>query len=360
MLYIPCLHGLRAVAVVMVLLSHIARVPNISNWLYETLNFAYFGLVGVRIFFILSGYLITHVLVSEWNSTGSISIKNFFFRRVLRIFPCFFAYLLILLLLRYGNIIDIEYQAILLAFLYAQNWNVFQNTPAFATSWLVAHSWSLSVEEQFYLIYPFVFKKIEKLFSTRLLLHLMIVITIGTFFRALNYSFPEISKLTGGPFFMNADFLLVGVALRWWLPNNKTTLQAKLKYPKDVLLVASIFAMLLASRYEYKSAINLLICSNIELISITYLISYILLFPQSRLGMLFEQPIFVYVGKISYSIYVWQQLFLGSSELWLNYPYFTHLPLNLVMTFACAVLSYYLIEKPFLRMKDRFSSRTII
>ena len=360
MVYIPCLDGLRAVAIGLVLLSHLTKVPNVSNWLYEIHNLVYYGSVGVRIFFVLSGYLITHVLISEWNSTGRINLKNFFLRRALRIFPCFFFYLIVLLLLRFAGILNVNYDAVLLAFLYAQNWNVFQNTPTFATTWLVAHSWSLSVEEQFYLIYPFIFQRLQTLFSKHGLLTFGAIIAIGTFFRGLNYSAPSLSKVTGGPFFMHADFLLVGVGLRVWLPEQKTWLIDKLAPFKNLLLVLAIITMIIAPRFEYDSAMYILLTGTLVLFAITYLFFYIILFPQSRFGLILENPYLKYTGKLSYGLYVWQQLFFGSTQFWTKYSVVTYMPMALFLTFACALTSYHYIEKPFLRMKHRFSSSSYV
>jgi peptidoglycan/LPS O-acetylase OafA/YrhL len=155
--YIPCLHGVRAFAIILVLISHSIHT-GLPSWLAPALSFGNLGTIGVRLFFLLSGFLITRILQSELQKTGSINFRKFFIRRLLRIFPCFYFFILTLFLLSEIKVIEVDGTALLFALLYIQNFVVFQNTELFPTSWLVKHSWSLSVEEQFYLIYPFLVK----------------------------------------------------------------------------------------------------------------------------------------------------------------------------------------------------------
>jgi peptidoglycan/LPS O-acetylase OafA/YrhL len=276
-------------------------------------------------------------------------------RRLLRIFPCFYVYLFTLMLLKTTGFIEIGFDAIWVSFLYVQNFNLFQNTLIFPYSWFVGHSWSLSVEEQFYMIFPFVFSKIkfwvERYFKWFLLLACMFC----TFFRALNYSFPEVSRMTGGSFFMHADFLLFGAALAIMYEPIKSTLTPLLFRFKNAGLLIALVCTLMASKIEYYSGIHILIFGNVILLSNLYIVLYFLLFPNSFLGKLFETSPFRFVGKLSYGLYVWQQLFLGTEGLWLKCKEVTLFPLNFVLIFAIAIASYYLIEKPFLKLKNRFS-----
>ena len=114
------------------ILSHLIKSPNIPPFLYNIISYTDLGTIGVRMFFLLSGFLITYLLIIEKTKYGFINIKDFFLRRILRIFPCFYLYLLLLFLLKIMNIIEIEVETILFAGFYLQNLNVFQLEPLFS------------------------------------------------------------------------------------------------------------------------------------------------------------------------------------------------------------------------------------
>src|SRR4051812_42000734 len=118
-MYIRCLDGLRAYAILLVILSHLA-LADVPPWLKATFHFWNAGTVGVRLFFLLSGFLITTILKKELERNGKINFKKFFIRRILRIFPAFYFYLIILTLLSHFNILDIEPYAVFFAFFYIE------------------------------------------------------------------------------------------------------------------------------------------------------------------------------------------------------------------------------------------------
>jgi peptidoglycan/LPS O-acetylase OafA/YrhL len=352
--HIPALYGLRAVAIVLVLIAHLTHTPYYPEFIKSIMGNANLGTIGVRLFFILSGYLITHVLIFEYRKTGKVSIRRFFIRRILRIFPCFYFFLIVLFIFSIFRWVDISHDAIGLAFLYIQNYTVFQGRQIFPSSWLVAHSWSLSVEEQFYLIYPFIFISIFAWIKSRPWLMIIGFILICTFFRALNYSYPHISRMTFGPFFMNADFLFSGCAMRILLSRYKSSL-IKLSAWKYLILIVAFTVAIIASVYEYQSGYYIIISGVLILLSNIIIFMVVIIFPDSRLGKVLDMKSFIFIGKLSYSLYVWQQLFLGSTSYWLKYKFVTFFPLNILLVFLLAFLSYTFIEKPFLKLKLRFA-----
>lgn len=357
-MYIRCLNGLRAFAILLVILGHSSRVPNLSTTFKEIVSYSGLGTIGVRLFFLMSGFLITLLLDQEYESKKIINIKNFFIRRFLRIFPCFYFYLFTLILLRTFKIIDIELNAIMLSFLYIQNLNVFQLKPLFTSSWLVIHSWSLSVEEQFYIVFPFAFTSLKNLFSRKLIYGALISLTIGTLFRGLNYSYPVLSRSIGGSFFMHSDYLFFGCCLTYLYKNKKSYLTNLISPFKNLGLIISIVLLIFASRFEYQNGIFIILSGNVILFANLYVLSYFLLFPDSKIGQFLENKVLVYVGKLSYSLYVWQQLFLSSTEFWLQYKSLTLFPLNYLLIICCALVSYHFIEMPFLKLKHKFSSNS--
>jgi peptidoglycan/LPS O-acetylase OafA/YrhL len=142
---IPSLDGIRAVAVALVLACHYGNDFGISD-------FFNVGDLGVRIFFVISGFLITSLLLKELKQAGSIDLKRFYFRRTLRIFPPFYFYLGAMLALSALGLCNLTFRGALPAFTYTSNYWTEWNLSGFVTS----HSWSLATEEQFYLIWPFV------------------------------------------------------------------------------------------------------------------------------------------------------------------------------------------------------------
>src|SRR6185312_8428674 len=137
--HLPALDGIRALAVFVVILYHSGAVTNIP------------GDLGVSAFFVLSGFLITWLLIKELDKTGAISLRDFYKRRTLRIFPAYYAFVILSLI---GDALLHHYWSwgiIVAAFTYTVNYyNAFLGHPT--TS--VAHAWSLAVEEQFYLLWP--------------------------------------------------------------------------------------------------------------------------------------------------------------------------------------------------------------
>src|ERR1700722_1461463 len=141
MRYNPALDGLRAVAIVLVILFHSDQTIFPGGW------------IGVDIFFVLSGYLITSILASELKETGAVSLTNFYVRRALRLTPA----LLLLALFQFArsgfspNGSEIR-TATLISMAYLENWNMVFD---FRPSPTMGHTWSLATEEQFYLLWPF-------------------------------------------------------------------------------------------------------------------------------------------------------------------------------------------------------------
>src|SRR5215831_9629535 len=143
---IPSLDGLRAISIAFVFVGHLAGtrgfpVPAAAG---NAVNIAE---LGVHVFFVISGYLITRLLLQETASSGRIDLGNFYLRRTLRIFPPYYALLAALLAADLLGAVALHRHDILRAMTYTTNYDE-------GRSWYVGHTWSLSVEEQFYLLWP--------------------------------------------------------------------------------------------------------------------------------------------------------------------------------------------------------------
>ncbi len=142
---IPCLDGLRALSIALVLYSH-ARLTHgfpIAHWI-QTPRGRLAGSAGVCLFFIISGYLITTLILNEKQRFGYVSLKNFYIRRSLRIFPAFYLFLVVAVILRHTGFAPFSNVSL---FASAAYWRNFYNTPPH--DYVLRHTWSLSIEEQF-------------------------------------------------------------------------------------------------------------------------------------------------------------------------------------------------------------------
>ena len=137
---IPSLDGLRAISITLVILSHLVKWKHIS---LEVLGS--YGALGVHVFFVLSGYLITNLLLHEYERSSTISLRDFYIRRAYRIFPAAFVFLVVVIILYWQQI---RWYHAAAALLYVANMDM-------ARPWIFGHLWSLSIEEQFYLLWPF-------------------------------------------------------------------------------------------------------------------------------------------------------------------------------------------------------------
>lgn len=160
--YVSGLDGIRAVAVGLVLFSH-SVIYDEFTWL-EPIGLGA-GYAGVALFFVLSGYLITALLLREEDRTGGISLKLFYLRRSLRLFPALWLYLLIVWMIwRVGLLPHHPWHSFVASLLYIRN--------LVGQGHETAHLWSLSIEEQFYLLWPLVFVAFPKRNRLRLVLAL--------------------------------------------------------------------------------------------------------------------------------------------------------------------------------------------
>lgn len=158
---IPGLDGLRAVSIALVIFSHVLQTYQLTQslpfvWRLEA------GATGVSVFFVISGYLITTLMLRERDATGHISLQAFYIRRFFRIVPAYLAFLLVVVVLKAYGLVILDWQDFVPAFFYLSNY--------FQVGRVLLHTWSLSVEEQFYLLFPLLLVYLRRHNLTALLL----------------------------------------------------------------------------------------------------------------------------------------------------------------------------------------------
>lgn len=354
--HLPGLNGIRAIAAIAVILAH------------TTISMAEFGLdpflfgrnpdgspggtdlagFGVSMFFALSGFLITYLLLLE-KEKQPIDVKNFYIRRVLRIHPLYYTYLIVALVLIFAFQLEFSSSSLLFYIFLAANIPFILNTPLP----LLGHYWSLGVEEQFYLFYPWIVKKIRNL-PVFLVLSIVALIAVKL---ALRYSISSYGLI---PYYFihvtRFQCMLLGAVGAWFFYRGDQW-YIRLLTHWIVQLGAWLAIVLVAlDRFHIASVLDQEFISGITVVIIVGQATRI-----NRLVNL-DLRVFDFLGKISYGLYVihplmiffWSKIFIV--ELPSTFKYIAIYSLVLGSTIVVAYLSYEHFEKYFLRLKARFSA----
>jgi peptidoglycan/LPS O-acetylase OafA/YrhL len=340
--HLPSLDGLRAISIVLVLIGHLEGTRKFGHLpgIFAFGNLAHFG---VTVFFVISGFLITSLLIKEYERTGGISLKLFYLRRALRIFPAAFAYIGVICLLSAVGAIAVTRTDLLFAATYTVNYLIH---PA----WYIGHLWSLSVEEQFYLLWPFTFA----VFGPRRAVWVAgASVFLGAGFRALDWFFLRHTAYYAMPMFpMVADSLAAGCLLatcRKYLESQSWYLTL-FRPHWSLLMLATI---LVTNRYM-NHTIFLVAGTALINVLLAVLIHRSVFCWRDRMGQLLNWKPVAFIGVLSYSLYLWQQPFLNrDSSAW---P--AGFPQNLVFAFAAAMASYLFLEKPLMRLRNRLRTQS--
>jgi peptidoglycan/LPS O-acetylase OafA/YrhL len=328
---VPELDGFRGLAILLVVTGHT---------LTFTLHFLQYaglklGEVGVLLFFVLSGYLITTLLRDEADRTGTIFLKAFYRRRAYRLLPALAVFLAGIALLRsMGVITNVSNRDFLAALFYLSN--------MMGRSQTLGHLWSLSLEEQFYTLWPFLFLLLgtKRMLPVTLCLIFLVMIWRGAAISLHLWNYET------GVFYVRPWFRFDAIAVGCWL-----ALVPLPPSPKWVF-VLSASALIIWSLYGEQISRPLFITLQ-TILAATFLFSVV------RGGLLvralFSASWFRWLGGISYSLYLWQQIFTVSlSKLgWIR-----QFPFNILSAITLAVLSRQFIEEPFLKFGRRRVQRS--
>ena len=301
---IPSLDGLRAVAILLVIKAHLTggfySVPIWGTGRFP-LRFT-LGNLGVRIFFVISGFLITTLLLREIQETGRISLKQFYVRRALRILPASYAFLLCLSIAVAVGILAIPKVSFLASLFYFRNY--------IGNDWYTGHLWSLWVEEQFYLIWPAI---MVFLGSRGALIAAFCTLPLADFMRTFR---PE----TG--FETNMDGLACGciLACLWGALGRSDRWQSFLR--SSFFWVIPI-AVLASNKLQFLGGIWLAVGTGIVNLLIAVSIERFVRYHQGVAGRLLNLRAVAFVGTLSYSLYLWQQpwiVSMGGHGIWQTFP----------------------------------------
>lgn len=342
---IPLLDGFRAVAVVLVVLSHGCQMSNFP-FRQELQSALFEGQIGVDIFFVLSGFLITSLLVREKRRSGAIAIGQFFLRRSIRILPAYAAFLFVVLLFESAGTPTLRWSDWLGALTYTTN---FLSDPG----WRLGHLWSLSIEEHFYLVWPFVFSLLpHRICWMAPAACILVSVVLRT---VLYFEFPDVAWMANRWTFTRCDAIFVGCLLslvassgfkRYWPLKFISVI-----HPATFVIALVVSIILGRTSFAYATILAPVINGT----SIGGLIGSCLIRSDSRSVRWLDHRILKAIGVRSYSIYLWQQVVLvpdakSIGGIWL---------FDFVVVLMIAEASWRLIECPALRLKGWACRKTL-
>jgi peptidoglycan/LPS O-acetylase OafA/YrhL len=348
--YRPALDGVRGISILAVM------------WVHGGLFwFGRGGFLGVDIFFVLSGFLITTLLIQEWEQSESISFGSFYIRRGLRLLPPLFvlimASLVVAAIYPEPDGFVAKSKSILVALFYLANW-----LPVYHA---LFHTWSLGIEEQFYIVWPFLlFLLLRPKLNRRAVVLIMVAgVAVIAYHRALlwQHGGDPVRVYTGLD--TRADSLLIGgiigALISWNMIPRKRWLLSALR----VIAVLSIFGMAFfiitipsISPFLYYGGYTLIA------VMVASVITNLFYAPLNVITSVLELPALRWFGRLSYGLYLWHfPVYRAYDFLFPTFPvksYTLSIFIPFIFKFTLAVLvatvSFYVIEQPALRLKKRF------
>lgn len=354
--YIPALDGLRAIAVVWVIAYHMG-----FPW-------AKGGLLGVTVFFVLSGFLITGLLLIEWDSTGGIDLKSFWLRRIKRLFPAIVVVLVVSAAL--FTVFDHELLTklrsdLLPASLWFTNWwYIVKDVSYFEAAGApspVTHFWSLAIEEQFYLAWPVVLSVVFKFGAEKKAVRratLILAIASALLMALLYDPAQDPSRVYYGTD-TRAFSLLVGAWLAFAWPSQRLSPEGGARMTRrdtvlfDMFGVAALVGLcaMVAFVDEYSPTLyeGGLFAASLLAAAVIAVASH----PRSSLGKALGNPAFVWIGKRSYGMYLWHYpiLLLMNPRNAATDPGLVELALQAGVIVAVSALSYRFVEEPLRKLR---------
>lgn len=328
---VPSLDGLRGLSILIVIVGHAAGTHGVPLF-FEKLH--HLGNWGVKFFFVISGFIITKLLLDEQVRHGSINFASFFVRRTAKIFPAYFIYVLVIGVAATAGLVKLMPGDFWHAMTFTMNYH-------YERGWYLNHTWSLAVEEQFYLVWPLAIILIGR---ARLSTVCILIIALAPVYRAISWIFFEAtpSEMTRAlP--AAADALAVGALMSLLHRNNRAEFAPGIFLSRDHSVSCLILAFLIPSAtYMISPATFYIIGQTALIFFIAGCIHYCILFPDGGVGKWINHRFFVANGLISYSLYLWQEPFLNSYDQ----SWATTVPISIGLAYVFGAASFYFIERP--------------
>lgn len=362
-IYFPNLNGLRFIAAFLVIIHHIEQFKSISvveNYWGKVPFIGIIGKLGVILFFVLSGFLITYLLLAEEQAFKTISIRKFYMRRILRIWPLYFLIIVLAFLVLpnislftlpgYGK--DVIYHNLILKLIFYVLFlpNLVLSLLGFVP--YASHTWSIGTEEQFYLVWPILLKYFKK-HSIFLMLFIIVFYLLFSGFLATPYSdflpFKNVIQAFWRTF--NIVCMAIGGIFAILLFHKNKLIDLLLNKYLCYLLILIVGALMYKGvkipflHHEFYSVLFGIIILNFAC--------------NKEIGISLENKVLNYLGNISYGLYMYHPIgiilaialskSINMSTNWFVYP------VSFILTIVLAGLSYTYFEKYFLKRKSKYS-----
>ena len=362
-IYFPNLNGLRFIAAFLVIIHHIEQfkaLNHLENYFKQIGFVSVIGKLGVVLFFVLSGYLITYLLLAEEEKFKTISIGKFYMRRVLRIWPLYFLIIGLAFLVFpnielfvlpdfnkeviYSNLVQ---KLILYVFLFPNLvLSLFGVVP------YASHAWSIGTEEQFYLVWPILIKYIRKYRIVLMFAIIILYVGIQLFlYHPISNNIPFYKIINAYWSTFPVDCMAIGgiyAVLLYYKSNFLKYLLRNDLFYASIILVSTLMIFGVKFTYFYN-----------EFYSVFFGIIILNFSANNNIKISLENKVFNYLGNISYGLYMFHpvgiMLAIGLliplrlNSNWLIYPF------SFLFTIALAGLSYKYFETYFLKFKKKFS-----
>jgi peptidoglycan/LPS O-acetylase OafA/YrhL len=319
-----------------VLLAHFAYssgFPLQHNWWTD--DYAHYG---VRIFFVISGFLITSLLQREREKTGSIDLKQFYIRRAYRLLPAAYLYLVTVTVIFHEAL---PYKYLVASYLYLSSYTI--HSP-----WVLNHLWSLSVEEQFYMLWPaavglgILVARRSAFAAIGIAPVARFILLQGAWYLGALWSFPAV-----------VDSIAAGCLLALYQPEFKKY-ESFFRWRGFPVIWAATLSMPIFQHYHYvlhfwhMSGLVAVAALPIFNLGIVLCIQNAITAPPRILN----TSTMIWIGNLSYSLYLWNMPFTNPDV----HSWATEFPQNLVLTLLAATISFYAVEQPVRKLRDRRTS----
>ena len=347
----PALDGIRAIAVAAVLLYH-AELAAFQG-----------GFLGVDVFFALSGFLITRLLVAEFEATGAISLKEFYVRRARRLLPAMLAVVVFVVVATALLVQDAAHQTredAVAALVYLSNWWFIASDQSYFATWgrppLLQHLWSLAIEEQFYVLWPMIVVTILKLVGGYAL---VLIALAGSFLSSAwmawlswqrDYPTVDASRAYFGTD-THSMGLLLGAALGAAGPNAELPAPAAIKRWMPTISAAALLLMTASFAFIGENSRALYLGGFLGVSIATVVLIYSTTRHANPTSALLSSRLFRWIGDRSYGLYIWHWPIYAMTRPGIDFP----LPASIVivirlaLTVVVAQASYVILEMPFRR-----------
>jgi len=347
--FIPTLDGWRAISILAVMTYHASYYFFYHDGIHPDEHWHQIfklGAFGVHIFFGISGLLITSRMLEEAHIYGNLSLKEFYIRRAFRILPIYLTYIAFIFLL--GLIVStrVPSEEFLSSTFFFRNYREYD-------SWYLGHFWSLSFEEHFYIFWPLLFSLIPTRRYLAIVLSLIGLIIIWRFF---DYRFQWLAPYLQGvnprsrtDLFL--DYIFWGAVSAYLL--QSVTWRARLQKYTRAWMWPLFLALFIAIFFIRIPQVDFFRTILIQLMLLSSILN-----PHTSWTWILENRFFSWVGRLSYSLYIWQQFFFPRQDFIIKeLSTIQQLPVSIAGVFAVSYFCHRFIEKPCIKIGKKLTTR---